>query len=76
MSMFSALDTAVTGVSLGRTMLDVISNNVANANTVRAAGCVAAGAAAVAGAVAGAGDTSSRAGSTTSPLFCPSIACA
>ena len=38
MSMFGALDTAVTGVALGRTMLDVIGNNIANANTVRAAG--------------------------------------
>ena len=38
MGMFGALDAATTGVTLGRTMLDVISNNVANANTVRAAG--------------------------------------
>ena len=36
--MFGALDTAATGVGLGRTMLDVISNNVANMNTVRPAG--------------------------------------
>ncbi len=36
--MFGALDAATTGVTLGRTMMDVISNNVANVNTVRAAG--------------------------------------
>jgi flagellar basal-body rod protein FlgC len=36
--MFGALDAAASGVTLGRTMLDVISNNVANVNTVRAAG--------------------------------------
>ncbi len=36
--MFGAFDTATTGVTLGRTMLDVIGNNIANANTVRAAG--------------------------------------
>ena len=38
MGMFGALDAATSGVTLGRTMLDVISHNVANANTVRAAG--------------------------------------
>ncbi len=37
-SMFGALDTAATGVTLGRTMMDVVSNNVANANTIRPAG--------------------------------------
>ncbi len=36
--MFGALDAASTGVSLGRTWMDVISDNVANANTVRPAG--------------------------------------
>jgi flagellar basal-body rod protein FlgC len=38
MSMFGALDAASTGVTLGRTWMDVISDNVANANTVRPAG--------------------------------------
>ena len=33
--MFGALDAASSGVTLGRTWLDVISDNVANANTVR-----------------------------------------
>ena len=33
--MFGALDAATTGVTLGRTWMDVISDNVANANTVR-----------------------------------------
>ncbi len=36
--MFRALDTASTGVALGRVWMDTISNNVANANTVRPAG--------------------------------------
>jgi flagellar basal-body rod protein FlgC len=38
MGMFGAMDTAATGVGLGRVWMDVIANNVANANTVRAAG--------------------------------------
>lgn len=37
-NMFGALDTAASGVTLGRTMMDVISNNIANVNTVRPAG--------------------------------------
>lgn len=36
--MFGALDAASTGVTLGRTWMDLISDNVANANTVRPAG--------------------------------------
>ena len=36
--MFGAMDTAATGVGLGRVWMDVIANNVANANTVRPAG--------------------------------------
>ena len=36
--MFGALDTATSGMTLGRTIMDVVSNNVANVNTVRAAG--------------------------------------
>jgi flagellar basal-body rod protein FlgC len=36
--LFGALDAAASGVTLGRTMMDVISDNVANVNTVRAAG--------------------------------------
>jgi flagellar basal-body rod protein FlgC len=36
--MFGALDAASTGVTLGRTWMDVISDNVANANTVRPGG--------------------------------------
>ena len=36
--MFGALDAASSGVTLGRTWMDVISDNVANANTVRPAG--------------------------------------
>lgn len=36
--MFGALDAASTGVTLGRTWMDVTSDNVANVNTVRAAG--------------------------------------
>jgi flagellar basal-body rod protein FlgC len=36
--MFGALDAAASGVTLGRTMMDVISNNVANVNTIRPAG--------------------------------------
>lgn len=38
MSMFGALDTAATGVALGRTWMDAISDNVANVNTVRPGG--------------------------------------
>ena len=38
MSMFGAMDTAATGVGLGRVWMDVIADNVANANTVRPAG--------------------------------------
>lgn len=38
MSMFGALDAASTGVNLGRTWMDSISDNVANVNTVRPAG--------------------------------------
>lgn len=38
MGMFGALDTAATGVTLGRTWMDVVGNNIANVNTVRAAG--------------------------------------
>lgn len=36
--MFGALDAASSGVTLGRTWMDVISDNVANADTVRPAG--------------------------------------
>jgi flagellar basal-body rod protein FlgC len=36
--MFGAMDAASSGVTLGRTWMDVISNNVANVNTVRPAG--------------------------------------
>ena len=36
--MFGALDAASSGVTLGRVWMDVISDNVANANTVRPAG--------------------------------------
>ena len=36
--MFGALDAASSGVTLGRTMMDVIADNVANVNTVRPAG--------------------------------------
>jgi len=36
--MFGALDAASSGVTLGRTWMDVVSDNVANANTVRPAG--------------------------------------
>ena len=36
--MFGALDAAATGVTLGRTWMDVVSDNVANLNTVRPAG--------------------------------------
>lgn len=36
--MFGALDTASTGVLLGRAWMDTISDNVANVNTVRPAG--------------------------------------
>ena len=36
--MFGAMDTAATGVGLGRVWMDVIAHNVANANTVRPAG--------------------------------------
>jgi flagellar basal-body rod protein FlgC len=38
MGMFGALDAAATGVTLGRTWLEAISDNVANSNTVRPAG--------------------------------------
>jgi flagellar basal-body rod protein FlgC len=38
MGMFAALDTAATGVALGRTWMDAISDNVANINTVRPGG--------------------------------------
>jgi flagellar basal-body rod protein FlgC len=38
MGMFGALDTAATGVALGRTWIDASSDNVANINTVRPAG--------------------------------------
>ena len=38
MSMFGAMNTATSGVRLGRTWMDTISNNVANVNTVRPAG--------------------------------------
>lgn len=38
MSMFGSLDIAATGVKLGRTWMDAISDNVANVNTVRPAG--------------------------------------
>ena len=38
MSMFGALDTAASGVGLGRVWMDVIADNVANVNTVRPAG--------------------------------------
>jgi len=36
--MFGALDAASTGVTLGRTWMDVVADNVANADTVRPAG--------------------------------------
>ncbi|MGB8650650.1 MAG: flagellar basal body rod protein FlgC [Mycobacteriales bacterium] len=36
--MFGALDAAATGVTLGRTWMDVTADNVANVNTVRPAG--------------------------------------
>jgi flagellar basal-body rod protein FlgC len=36
--MFGALDAASSGVTLGRTWMDVISDNVANSSTVRPAG--------------------------------------
>lgn len=36
--MFGALDAASSGVTLGRTWMDTISDNVANINTVRPAG--------------------------------------
>lgn len=38
MSMFGALDTAATGVQLGRFWMDATSDNIANLNTVRPAG--------------------------------------
>jgi flagellar basal-body rod protein FlgC len=38
MSMFGSLDAAASGVALGRTWMDAISDNVANVNTVRPAG--------------------------------------
>jgi flagellar basal-body rod protein FlgC len=37
-SMFGAIDAASSGVSLGQTWMDSISDNVANVNTVRPAG--------------------------------------
>ena len=36
--MFNALDTAASGVTLGRVWMDATSDNVANVNTVRPAG--------------------------------------
>jgi len=36
--LFGAIDAAATGVTLGRTWMDVISDNVANASTIRPAG--------------------------------------
>lgn len=36
--MFGALDAAATGVTLGRSVMDVVADNVANVNTVRPAG--------------------------------------
>ena len=38
MSIFGALDTAATGVQLGRFWMDATSDNIANLNTVRPAG--------------------------------------
>lgn len=38
MGMFGAMDTASSGVRLGRTWIDATSDNVANMNTVRPAG--------------------------------------
>jgi|SRR3954451_6589689 flagellar basal-body rod protein FlgC len=38
MGMFGALDAASSGVALGRTWMDAISDNVANINTVRPGG--------------------------------------
>jgi flagellar basal-body rod protein FlgC len=38
MSMFGALDAASSGVSIGQTWMDSISDNIANVNTVRPAG--------------------------------------
>ena len=38
MGMFGALDTASSGVRLGKTWIDVTANNVANVNTVRRPG--------------------------------------
>lgn len=38
MKLFGAMDTAATGMNLGQSLMDVISNNIANVNTVRAAG--------------------------------------
>ena len=38
MGMFDAIDTAGTGVTLGRTWLDAVSDNIANLNTVRRGG--------------------------------------
>ena len=38
MSLFHAIDTAATGVGLGRFWLDTTSDNIANLNTVRAGG--------------------------------------
>jgi len=38
MSMFGALDTASTGVHLGRVWMDAVSDNIANLDTVRPGG--------------------------------------
>lgn len=38
MGMFGAIDTAATGVHLGRVWIDSVSDNIANLNTVRPAG--------------------------------------
>jgi flagellar basal-body rod protein FlgC len=38
MSMFGALDAAASGVTLGRTWMEAVSDNVANVDTVRPAG--------------------------------------
>ncbi len=38
MSMFGAMDTAATGVHLGRVWMDAVSDNIANLDTVRPAG--------------------------------------
>lgn len=38
MSLFGALDTAASGVHLGRTWMDAVSHNVANVNTIKPGG--------------------------------------